>query len=320
MGIEFLLYHLAFVSIVLLLTQSLNLIWRVNLFSLGHHGFFAVGAYATAIVMKVVLPEPPVWALLPWEHRLEGLVLLFSSVAIGSVIAGLVGFIMAGLFSRLRDDYFAVGTLVFAEVVQNIAANSQYVGGSFGFEVPYLVVSNVAAEQTVYVAFHSVILVAINIALYLALRCLQNSPYGLYIMALKDDEVGAELAGIDTTALRRVVFVLGTAIAGMAGGFFLHFSTLIVPADFSFINGLPIILYVVLGNLGISRCIVAAICVYTGYEMIKLKFFGIFGEAYGQMIGNWKEILLALLLVASITMPEIAARLRSRLIKLQGHG
>ncbi|MBI2808717.1 MAG: branched-chain amino acid ABC transporter permease [Planctomycetes bacterium] len=309
MTVEFFLYHAAFAGIAVLLTQSLNLVWRVNRFSLGHHGYFGIGAYAGVVFTRFSVPDGK-WALDTWIDRLSGAGLLLGCIGSAAVVTGFVGYVTIRLFVRLREDHFAVATLVFAEIVQNVAANCTYVGGALGFEAPYLAVRNAGAERLWYVGFYASLGVALNLLLYLGIRRLDQSTYGLYITASRDDELAAELCGVDVWTLQRTVFLLATAVAGAAGALFLHFTSLIVPGDFSLINGLPIILYVVLGNLGPARCVAAALGLYTAYEIMKLQFFGLLGLELGRAAAEWKEVLLASVLIAAGLLPALLQKLR----------
>lgn len=309
MGSELLLYHAAYLGVTLLLVQSLNLVWKARMFSLGHHGFFAVGAYAAVVATRLAL-RGDAWNLEGISSRFFGLALLAACVVAGACAAGAVGWIVGGPFTRLAGDYFAVATIVFAEIVRGVAANWPFVGGGLGFEVPYLVLDRGGRERLGYGLFYAAVLAGLNLAAFTSIRRIDRSIYGLYLAAVDDDPIAAELSGIDVRRLQRLVLVLGAAGAGAAGAVFLHFTTIIVPADFSFINGLPIVLAVVLGAKQGSRCVLAAAFIYASYEIIKLRFFGLFGTAAGALIADWKEALLGIVLVLAAVLPAVWRRKR----------
>ncbi|MBV9470891.1 MAG: ATP-binding cassette domain-containing protein [Abitibacteriaceae bacterium] len=303
MKLDFVFYHLALLGILILLTQSLALIWRANLFSLGHYGFFGIGAYAAFFYTRSLTHSADAWPLGQAQDRLLGFSIVIGSALAGGVAAGLAGYIAAWAFSRLRDDYLAVATLILAEIVQNVVANTPYLGGAIGVEVPYLFVTNSVQERFWYVFAFWMITAIANLILWLFICVSQKSVHGLHIAAIQDDPLAAEMSGVDVRQLQQASFTFGTCIAGVAGALFLHFTTSITPNDFSFLSGLPIILYVVLGRLNASQCIVAATVFYTVYELIKLRFFGIFGSTVGAAIANNQEIFFALVLVASVWLP-----------------
>jgi len=290
---------------MLLLVQSLNLAWKVRLFSLGHHGFFGLGAYAAAITTRLTMSDPGSWNLEEPLNRLAGLTLLAVCVLAGATLAACLARLLSSLFSRIRGDYFVVATLVFAEMVRSVAANWDYVGGGLGFEVPYLIFTKAGGERLIYGTFYAVLLLSLNLVVFVAIRRIGRSVYGLYIGAIADDPVAAELSGVDVIRLQSLMFVLAAAVAGGAGALFLHFTTLIAPSDFSFLNGLPIVLGVVLGGMRSARCVIAATCIYTFYEVIKLRFFGIFGPEYGELIADWKEALLGIFLILIVILPAL---------------
>lgn len=300
MTFEFALYHLVFVGILVLLTQSLNLVWKINLFSLGHHGFFCVGTYTTVAILRGALGEPVQWPLVEPIHRVLGAALLLATVIVGASVAGLIAALLGRSIMRLKDDYFAVATLVFAEIMWLTMANWDYVGGGRGVELPYLVFDNSPGELLFFLFMFASLVLTLNTGLYKWIASLEDSMYGMYIDAIRDDELAAGIIGIDIDKARRIVFTLGAVVAGASGAVFAHFVTVIAPDDFRFLNGLPVVLYVVLGNLGIRMCIVASVAVYVLYELIKLQFFGFFGEDLGQFILAWKEAFYAVGLLAII--------------------
>lgn len=302
-----LLYHLAFLGILLLMVQSLTLAWRTGLFSLGHHGFFGLGAYAGAALMQLLLPDRMQWPLATAGDGVAGLGLLALSVFVGAVLAGSVAYFLSHLFAPIRGDYFAVATLVFAEIVRSTAANWKYLGGGLGFETPYLIIDK-ARNLLSYNAFYGTIITGLNIGLFFIVRQIDKSPYGLYINAAADDSVAAELSGVDVRGLQSFVLTMTAAIAGGAGVIFLHFTTLITPGDFSFTNSLLMILSVALGRLSSARCIMAGTFIYVLYEFIKAQFLGALGPKYGMLIGTWKEALLGVFLILSAIAPKIATR------------
>lgn len=312
MSLDLLLYHAALLGILALLVQSLALIWRTDRFSLGHHGFFALGAYTTAVFLRLVLPAD--FAGFPggFRQRLAGLGLWVASIALAACIAALAGYVAACGLARLRGDYFAVATLILAEIVQNAMANWPFVGGGLGLEVPYLFLGNGPADSFRYVGFYAGLAVALNGALYFAIRRLESSLFGIYIHATHDDELAAELAGIDVRRLQFLLFALMTGVAGIAGSLFLHFTSLIVPADFGFNSNLPILLAVVLGRVGTGRSVAAAVAIYTVYELLKLRLFGLLGEGVGRAVADWKEVVFALVLILAILGPVLSRTSRQR--------
>lgn len=312
MSMEYLLYHVTFAGIAILLTQSLTAIWRANMFSLGHYGFYALGAYTSVCIAKCILRDGA-WPIDTFSDRAEGFAVFCLCLAAGGVVAGGCGFLAASWFGKLRDDYFAVATLLLAELIRNVVSNLELTGGGLGYEMPYLFVKNSGDERLWYVSLFAVIAILLNAAVFYVAYKLENSRLGLSILAAKNNELAAEFAGIDVQRMRRVLFAYGTAVAGIAGALFLHFTTIVVPTDFSFTNGVPIILYVVLGRLSIVRCIVAACIMYAFYELLKLRFLGLLGDQIGNFASEGKELILAAVLILAVVGPIYFERWRLRM-------
>lgn len=301
MSLDLLLYHVTLLGIAMLLVQSLAVIFRLNLFSLGQQGYFGLGAYVAVIFLKASLPAGLAWHLDSWGARAGGLALFITSVALAALVTAGAGALTLHWLGHLRGDYFAVATLILAETIQGVTANCSYVGGGLGIEIPYLFLDNSARERLLLAGFYAALLVAANIVLFRRLERLGGSLHGLYVHALRDDELAAELSGIDGRRLRRALWIPMTAVAGAAGAIFANFSSLLTPSDLSFVNSLPVLLAVILGGQVLRHCLYAMAGVYTIYEILKLHLFGFFGDVFGQWFSDWKEILFALaLLMAAI--------------------
>lgn len=312
MAANLLLTHLTLLGILVLLVQSLNLAWRTRLLSLGHHGFFALGAYSSVVMMKLAFSGMDNWGLEGLSNRVDGLGVVTVCILSGALIAATVALIISGIFVRIRGDYFAVATLVFSEAIRSLAANWGYVGGGLGFEVPYLIFDKGKDGPLVYSIFYAGLLLVVNFLVFVAIVRLDKSVYGLYITAVENDPIAAEHSGIDVAKLQNMMFAISAAFAGAAGALFLHFTTLIVPNDFSFINGLPVILAVVLGRLATLRCVLATVFIYVIYEVLKLRFFGLFGNEWGDLIVGLKDALLGVILIFSATIPIALRRIYKR--------
>lgn len=301
---EFLLYHLALLGIAILLTQSLSAVWRVGIFSLGHHGFFAVGAYSAAALLAGL--DTHTWPRPGGAGLLAGLCVAAASLAAGALCGWTAGRLVAGLTGRLRHDYLAVATLIFAEVVQALLSNFEFLGGALGFEAPP-VVARSGAARVPYAVTVALLTILLNLTVHRAVRLLERSPYGLFIVAASENELAAELAGLDVAGLRHTIFSLGAGVAGLAGALFLHVSSVVVPGDFGFLLGLPIVLNVVLGRLGANRSVAAAVAMYVLYEFIKLRALGLLGESAGEVLASWKDALLGIVLIVALRLQSIGA-------------
>jgi len=243
-------YHfqvLMLVGINIVLAVSLNLVnGFTGQFSIGHAGFMAVGAYASAMfTLKLGQPMVASLAMLPLPVA-QGVALLFALVA-GGLLAAAAGWIVGLPSLRLRGDYLAIVTLGFGEIIRVLLLNIDAIGGARGLPgIPAY-----ANFFWVYGAVVVVVLVAVNVA---------HSTHGRALFAIRDDEVAAEALGVDTTRYKVMAFVLGAFFAGVAGGLFAHFLSYLNPSSFTFLKSIEVIAMVVLGGMGsISGSVLAAI-------------------------------------------------------------
>jgi branched-chain amino acid transport system permease protein len=247
-------------AINIILALSLNLInGFTGLFSLGHAGFMAVGAYTCALLSMTPDQKANNFVLQPIAPWLQDVHLPFlPSLLIAGLIAGLIGWILGVIALRLRDDYLAIATLGFSEIIRVILTNAQSVtNGSLGLK-------GLPRYTTMWWAWGS----AIVITLFLVL--LIKSSYGRAFKSIRDNEIAAESMGVDVFGMKVLSFTISSVLAGIAGGLLAHYLTTIDPKQFIFLKTFDILLIVVLGGVGsITGSIVAAIVVTVSMEALR---------------------------------------------------
>lgn len=200
--------------IYMLLTIGLNLQYGyTGLINFGVVAFFAIGAYASALLTLAG------WPLLP-------------AFVVAMVVAG-VSAVPIGLLSlRLSDDYLAVVTLGFSEVVRLVIQQEAWLTrGVQGLPgIPRLFQSLGVGEFADLATLFA--LVASNAAAVALMLHLVRSPYGRLMQAIRDDEVAVEAIGKDPRRYKVQVFMLGAGLAGLAGAFYAHFITYLSPDQF----------------------------------------------------------------------------------------
>ncbi len=200
--------------IYMLLTIGLNLQYGyTGLINFGVVAFFAIGAYASALLTLAG------WPLVP-------------AFMVAMIVAGIAAYPIGLLSLRLSDDYLAVVTLGFSEVVRLVIQQEQWLtNGVQGLPgIPRMFESlgvGDYADVATLGALALCNLAAIGLMLHLA-----RSPYGRLIQAIRDDEVAVEAIGKDPRRLKVQVFMLGAGLAGLAGGFYAHFITYLSPDQF----------------------------------------------------------------------------------------
>jgi len=216
---------------------GLNIIYGfTGLFSLGHAAFYGIGAYAAACLMKIGGGESHLFFL--------------AALAAGSACAALVALLVGLPVLRLTSDYLGIATLGFGIIMKVLFDNADsfipLLGGARGM-------TGIARMTTVPWT-----VVILGIVLVSA-RNLVRSGYGRALVSIREDEIAAGTAGIDTFRYKLAGFVAGCGLAGLAGGMYAHLYSFLHPSNFDFFKSVDVLVIVVLGGLGnISGTLVAS--------------------------------------------------------------
>jgi len=271
-------------GINVILAVSLNLITGfTGQFSIGHAGFMAVGAYTSAYLT--------VYHAQSWEQALativggtaaHALIFLFA-IFVGGLMAGITGLLVGIPSLRLRGDYLAIVTLGFAEIIRIVILNIDKVGGATGFSVPgytnFIWVGGFAVITTVIVY---------NIV---------HSDAGRALISIREDELAAEAMGINTTRYKVLAFVISSALAGIAGVLFGHYTQFLSTNDFQFIRSFEIIIMIVLGGMGsLTGAVLGAIVITVLPELLR--------QLPGDLSKYRLVIYAAMLIVIMLTRPQ----------------
>jgi len=218
----------------IILAVSLNLInGFTGQLSLGHAGFMAIGAYVS-VVMTMRLDQP-----------------FMVGLICACLMAAFAGFIIGVPTLRLKGDYLAIATLGFGEIIRVVLQNINYVGGPSGI----LGISKLTTWPWLFIGTLLTLVVIVNLI---------NSSYGRAIISVREDEIAAELMGINTTKYKVLAFVVGAMFAGLAGALYAHYFYIIKPDTFNFLKSFDILVMVVLGGLGSTTgAVIAAIFITT---------------------------------------------------------
>ena len=245
------------VGINIILAVSLNLInGFTGQFSIGHAGFYAVGAYTSASVVYYGGP----WfraatAFLP--QLAQDAMLLLLGILAAAVAAGIAGLAVGIPSLRLRGDYLAIVTLGFGEIIRVLILNIDTIGGSRGF-------SGIPQLSNFFWVYLAVVVTIVSI------HNLVNSSYGRAFISIRDDEIAAEAMGVDTTRIKVLSFVISSMFAGVAGSLFGHFTMYLHPNSFLFITSFYVIIMIVVGGLGsIEGAVLGAILITVVLEVFR---------------------------------------------------
>jgi len=197
--------------------------------SLGHAGFFGIGAYGSAILSSRY-GVPPALAIL-----LTNLGVALLALLVGRPIL------------RLKGNYLAMATLGMGIIISIVIGTEDSVtGGPDGMSVPALSLFGFIFSGEVF--WYWVVALALVAAVTLALNLIE-SPIGRALRALNGSEVGARVSGIDATRAKVGIFVLSAVFASFAGSLMAHYSGFITPAKASFFHSIELVAMVVFGGM-----------------------------------------------------------------------
>lgn len=208
----------------IILAVSLNLsAGYLGQLPLGHAGFMSVGAYASALFTLAV--DMPVYIEFP------------LALLIGGLVAAVFGVIIGLPALRLKGDYLAIITLGFGEIIRVIILNLKFTGGAFGLK-------GIPRYTTIPWVF------ACMVITIFAIQTLLKSRHGRAIVSIREDEIAAEACGISTTYYKTLAFTVSAFFAGIGGGLYAHYLSILDPTNFGFMKSVEILVMVVLGGLG----------------------------------------------------------------------
>ncbi|MFY9397782.1 MAG: branched-chain amino acid ABC transporter permease [Desulfomonilia bacterium] len=221
-------------GIYALLGLSLNIVLgEVGLFDLGHAGFYAIGAYTTAILNTTF--GIPILVLLP----------------VSALAAALFAYVVCSPVIHLQGDYLLIVTLGLGEIVRLALINNPFgltggPNGVFGIDFPSLGPWLVIDSSREYY-FLIWIIVGLTI---LGLTSLQNSRIGRAWNYIREDEIAANANGIDSRGYKLLAFVLGAALAGVAGNVYASKLMCVSPESFTFWESCLMFCIVLIGGMG----------------------------------------------------------------------
>jgi branched-chain amino acid transport system permease protein len=232
------------VGVNVILAVSLNVVnGMTGQFSIGHAGFMAVGAYLAGVTSKATANVAVAFLPVAVSDQL----LFAASLLVGAAAAAVFGYLVGLPSLRLKGDYLAIVTLGFGEIIRVVVQNTDAFGRALGL-------SGVPQRTTLFscgLAVFVTVLVARRIA---------ASTHGRALLAIREDEIAAEAMGVPTTSYKVRAFVVAAFFAGLAGGLFSHYQSIVSPGSFTFVKSMEIVVMVVAGGLGSTTgAVVAAV-------------------------------------------------------------
>ncbi|MDP2692330.1 MAG: branched-chain amino acid ABC transporter permease [bacterium] len=237
---EYLIHLAILVSIYAMLGISLNLVvGYTGLLSITQAAFYGLGAYTTAILLT--------------KYDVS----FFLSIGLGALITAVVSLLIGYVLSKFKGDYYALGSFGFNVIVYSIFLNSQGLTrgplGIPGIDRPTFNFTNfITFNFSSNLSF--LVLVAIFATLiFFVSKFITESSFGRVLKAIREDEQAIQIFGYKTHQYKLAIFVIGAAIASIAGAFFASYITFIDPSTFTINESIFILSIIILGGLANLR-------------------------------------------------------------------
>ncbi len=204
---------IVYIGIFGIVALSLNLEFGfAGLANFGKVAFFLIGAYTYALVSQAGLP-------------------FYLCLIAGALISAIFGLLISLPALRLRADYLAIAVLAFGEILRLIMKSEKWLaGGNWGIAVspifPWM------GSHLIYRLENIGLVYLCLFICFLTVQLLANSPYGRAMRAIREDEVAAEALGKDRAKYKAQAFMLGSAMAALAGGLYAQYLQHVVPGMF----------------------------------------------------------------------------------------
>jgi branched-chain amino acid transport system permease protein len=213
--------YIFFAGYVVLQYVVLGTAWNIlggycGYVNFGSAAFFALGAYSTVAIYKLVT-----------DHDLYRIAIPVLML-IGGIVSGVVGFGMGYLTLRLRGAFFAIATLALAVVLQTLVVNWDYVGGSRG---AYIIRPEQVEPIGNYIRYLFLIMMLLAVAAITIARLIEHSRLGYGFASIRDDELAAEASGVPTLRLKLIATTISGALMGMAGAPFPYYIGYLQPSS-----------------------------------------------------------------------------------------
>ncbi|WHH61262.1 branched-chain amino acid ABC transporter permease [Petroclostridium sp. X23] len=221
-----------------------------GLFSMGHAGFMAIGAYTSALIVKIFHVPVPV------------------GIVFGGLAAMIVGFLIGYPTLKLKGDYFVIATLGIGESVKLLVENLTITGGARGL-------SGVIGWTNVWNVWGMVIIVVILLVNFL------NSKYGRNCIALREDELAASSVGIDIVKYKMLGMCISCVLCGLSGALLAHYMRFLHTTMFTMAISNLLIVTVILGGCGsLTGTIISALVLVPLPEFLRIES----GQAWRMVI------------------------------------
>ncbi len=236
------------------------LVGFTGLFSLGHAGFMAIGAYGMALAVKMLhLP-------------------FYAAILVGILASMLAGALIGKATLRLNGDYFVIATLAIGECTKLLIENIPSItGGARGL-------SDIPRKTNFFVVWTVLVIVVVLLHRFL------NAKHGRGCVAVREEELAAKSIGIDTTRTKMLSLLISCALCGMAGGLLAGYMGYLYPIMFTMAKSNELTMTVILGGAGsLTGTILAGLVLIPLPEYLRIE-----------SAEEWRMVLYGVLVVTVV--------------------
>lgn len=262
---------------------------HTGLVNFGHVVFFAVGAYATAMLSA--------------QDSFAGIALGYPwplGLVVGVIAAAILGAAVSLTSIRLRGDFLAIVTLATAEIFHSIFVNFEDIfGGNVGILGVPRPIAAVVSDGDTRLAATLLVLGGITLLTLAAVTRLTDAPYGRVLRAIRADELVTRSVGKSTITYKTQSFVYGAALAGLAGGLFALYNGAVAPGFFTIQVTVTVWIGMLLGGAANHRAVLAGLAIIMGLRLIS-RFALDVTPVSSDVFASMRLIVVGLILVAVI--------------------
>jgi len=281
-------YVANYMAINVIVAIGLNiLVGYTGQISLGHSGFFAIGAYGTLVLMaKVGLP----------------FVLALPAAALATAV---FGFLIGLPALRLEGPYLSIATLGFGLTITRIIGRIEFFGGRQGLHAPELTIGpwHLNTDRDFYY-----LLITLTVILTVAARNIIKTKVGRAFIAIRDADIAAETMGVNLMYYKTLAFAVSAFYTGLAGGLYAFVLRFIEPELFGLLMSILFLAMVVVGGLGSVFGAIAGACLLSWMDLelrniLSIPYVGVWLEALSKSyfsitgVSNIQFILYGLIMV-----------------------
>jgi branched-chain amino acid transport system permease protein len=303
--IDFIVSFAIMASIYAIFSMALNVHWGyTGLLNFGIAGFFAIGAYASALFTS----RMPTGALATYVKQAFGFNFPFlGGVLVGAVLSALIAVLIGLLTLRLSEGYLAISTIGIAETIRIFFNNERWLAngaqGLIGLKRPF---GDLVAPQY-YNFVYLGIVVAFLLVIYFALERGIRSPWGRVLRAIREDEIMSRADGKNVFAFKLQSLALGAFLMGIGGALYAHYSAAIQPGVFEPLFGTFIIwTMLTVGGTGNNRgAILGSFIVWAIWAWSNLVISRVVPASFQTRAPYIRYVLIGVLLVVfTVTRPR----------------